>query len=540
MHEHGTSNLSLILDKRIRELGFESLRKFYMSRRESIGISYELFRQVMHAGRIPRAESLLPILRAVQLPDSAIRILLSRLYPHLNVDSSNAGSWNPGDVADRETSGDRSAPEIPPNAALEIDAGGSPVEMAGRLCAALSRVPVKGNEDLWEMAARLSEIADRKIRGQSRGRIEQPFLFGKEPEAIYQFLVRRGKSTPFMSRGEGCRLSFEAGIDYRDRFRGTLLGQEIGASMGTVTQGLSAEDVRQLFGRVASMPEGRRSDGTPAEARSFNESVAREIAEHAVLDPERIAEVVAAEIVRTDATQGERNFAANLLERRYPWFESGESAAESAPASRCAPIALRHAADFHRMKLEAGIIAAITHPHPASISGAILLSVLIARCLHAPAGSIDPISFARGCAPVIAGIEAERGASGRGRGQLSLSRKVGTELPALLLRRAPIGEIATAVGNGEVPSEGIPFSLACVLSNPGDFREAVLDAINSGGDSIRTGAMAGALMGAMTGASSIPREWLEPFPRREALEGAADALLGLSGAPTTGGGSPSR
>ncbi|HEY5996783.1 MAG TPA: hypothetical protein VIU29_07160, partial [Candidatus Deferrimicrobiaceae bacterium] len=225
-----------------------------MARRETIGVSYELFRQVMHSGRIPRAESLLPILRAAQLPDSAIRALLSHLYPHLSFHSGTDVSPDTVESAEREASSARSATEPIPHAALEIEAGGSPGEMAGRLCAALSRVPVKGNEDLWEMAGRLCEIADRKVRAQARGRIEQPFLFGKEPEAIYQFLVRRGKCTPFMSRGENCQLSFDKGIDYRDRFRGALLGQAIGARMGTVTQGLPAEDVRQLFGRVDSLP----------------------------------------------------------------------------------------------------------------------------------------------------------------------------------------------------------------------------------------------------------------------------------------------
>ena len=94
MHEYGRSNLSLILDKRIRELGFESLRKFYMARRETIGVSYELFRQVLHSGRIPRAESLLPILRAAQLPE--------RRYPEADV------ARRVGLLSDEEASGSSS------------------------------------------------------------------------------------------------------------------------------------------------------------------------------------------------------------------------------------------------------------------------------------------------------------------------------------------------------------------------------------------------------------------------------------------------
>lgn len=540
MKERDSSILSIILNKRIRDLGFESLRKFYLSRQEPIGISYELFRQVMRSGRIPRPESLLPILRAAQLPDSTIRMLLSRLYPHLNVDPSGLPAFTAETLDQDASPAAPSSPVISYPAPPEIAGSGSPAEMAERLCAALSRIPLGGNEDIWEMSSRLAEIAERKVRDQARGRIEQPLLFGKEPEAIYQFLVRRGKAVPFMSRGESCALSFEPGIDYRDRFRGAILGQAIGARMGAITQGLSGEEVRQLYGRLSDIPEGRPGHALSVEDTAFNGRVVRELAENAILDPERISENVASEVVRSDATRGERRFAANFIERRYPWFESGEPVAESAPAARCAPIALRHAADFRRMKLETGIFATITHPHPASISGAILMAVMIAKGVHARGGSIDPISFARSCGPVIAGIENERGGAGRGRALPSLSRKVGTELPALLLRRASIDEIAQAVGNGEAPSEGIPFSMACVLSNPDDFREAVLVAVNSGGDAIRTGAMAGALSGAMLGASAIPPEWLEPFPNRaESHEACAEALLAASGAPISEAGFPS-
>lgn len=531
MKEKGSSILSTILEKRIRELGFESLRKFYRSRQEPIGISYELFRQVLRSGRIPRPESLIPILRAAQLPDSTIRMLLHRLYPHLSVDPSEVTIF-PERTAEQETSSaDRPAPENPRLPPTGVAGSGSPSEMAGRLCAALSRIPVEGNEDIWEMSSRLAEIAERKVRDHARGRIEQPLLFGKEPEAIYQFLVRRGKAAPFMSRGESCPLAFEGGIDYRDRFRGAIFGQAIGARLGAITQGLSREDVRQLYGRVSAMAEGGPEYPRSTDGIAFNEPIVREFASSAILDPERIAEIVAMEIVRADATPAERRFAANFLERRYPWFESGEPVAESAPAARCAPIALRHAADFRRMKLETGIFATITHPNPASISGSILMAVMIAKGIHAKAGSVDPISFARSCGPIIAGIETERGGTGRARGQASMARKVGTELPALLLRRASVEEIAQAVGNGEVPSEGIPFSIACVLSNPEDFREAVLDVVNSGGDAIRTGAMAGALSGAMLGASAIPPEWLEPFLRAGNSESDTEALLAASGAP---------
>jgi ADP-ribosylglycohydrolase len=331
---------------------------------------------------------------------------------------------------------------------------------------------------------------------------------------------------PYLSKGEGCLLAFAEGIDYRDRYLGALIGQSAGARLGAAGQGLSAEDVRALYGRIDGPPDGEAAAGSRSrEAPCFNGSVRRSVSGRGRVDPEEIAAALSDEIAASDASAGERMFAANFRERRFPWFEAGEPVPESAPAARCVPVALLHSADFRSLKLESGILAAIASPHPSSVAGAILLAVSIARLLHSDAGSVDPIQFARGSAAFVAGIESDRGAGPRGRGAASLARKVGTELPALLLRRAPAEEIARAFGTGPSPAEGIPFSLACVLSNPSDFREALLSAVNAGGEAIRNGAMAGALSGALLGASAIPEGWIRAAGGREEFEGDADRLL---------------
>ena len=61
MQKAGRSILSDILRKQMENLGYPSLSKFYGDHRE-IGYSYELLRQVVYGGRIPRAETLLAIL----------------------------------------------------------------------------------------------------------------------------------------------------------------------------------------------------------------------------------------------------------------------------------------------------------------------------------------------------------------------------------------------------------------------------------------------------------------------------------------------
>jgi len=57
------------------------------------------------------------------------------------------------------------------------------------------------------------------------------------------------------------------------------------------------------------------------------------------------------------------------------------------------------------------------------------------------------------------------------------------------------------------------------------WKDAVLDAINQGGESDVLGALCGQLAGAHYGASGLPVAWLESLVERELIERRADALL---------------
>jgi ADP-ribosyl-[dinitrogen reductase] hydrolase len=59
----------------------------------------------------------------------------------------------------------------------------------------------------------------------------------------------------------------------------------------------------------------------------------------------------------------------------------------------------------------------------------------------------------------------------------------------------------------------------------GEFREAVLRAVNLGNDADTTGAVCGQLAGAFWGESGIPREWREGLARRDLLEAALDGIM---------------
>jgi ADP-ribosylglycohydrolase len=338
-----------------------------------------------------------------------------------------------------------------------------------------------------------------------------------------------GKTPSYMSKGETISLEFGEGIDYRDRYRGALLGAAAGEMLGRASQGLHPRDIRELFGRLdrESTPAAWAAPGQDF-APPVCLLLSRPLLAARKLDPEGIA----SDYAKSRGLPGTRyhaEFTRNLVDRGFPWFEAGTSVTETSPAARITPLALLRAGDFRRLKLEAGIEASITHPNAAAIAGSIAQAAAIGRVLHTPADTLDVLGFARGLSQVVSGIEADRSSRGKGSGSAPpLWRKLGTELTALLLRRAEMEDVQEALGNGVPVSEGIPFAWACFLRSPQNFAAAVLAAVNLGNEAEANGAIVGALAGGYLGARGIPEVFLSGLPWKEELEAAADGLIALS------------
>ncbi len=532
--------LSKILRKRIETLGYVSLKKFAEDRKD-FRYSYELLRQVVYHGRVPRAETLLTILHAMRFSPTQIHKLMEFHfggYPGRGTDGSGQatgsspmrGQDQPVETERQETPVRSSGTPADDTQRTQADLLADTAEEIGTsLQQNLPKIPQKGNEDFWEMARALALQAERKVTRIAKREADQPLLFEKEPEAIYQFLVRLGKIPSYMSKGETISLDFGEGIDYRDRYRGALLGAAVGETLGRASQGLYPRDIRELFGRIdrESTPAAWGAPGQDF-APPVCLLLSRPLLAARKLDPEAIASVYA-KSRGLPGTRHHAEFTRNLVDRGYPWFEAGASVTETSPAARITPLALLRAGDFRRMKLEAGIEAAITHPNAAAIAGSVAQAAAIARVLHTPAGTLDVLGFARGLSQVVSGIEADRSSRGKGGSPgPTLWRKLGTELTALLLRRAEMEDVQEALGNGTSVTEGVPFAWACFLRYPEDYAAAVLAAVNLGNESEANGAIVGSLAGGYLGAKGIPEAFLSGLPWKEELEAAADGLIALS------------
>ncbi len=93
-----------------------------------------------------------------------------------------------------------------------------------------------------------------------------------------------------------------------------------------------------------------------------------------------------------------------------------------------------------------------------------------------------------------------------------------------------IAEVASRTGNQDLnPCSG--YALASVISSvylaltSTSFRSALIDTVNLGGDADTTGAMVGAMTGALYGKEAIPAEWYEKLHARDQFDDRVEALV---------------
>lgn len=86
-------------------------------------------------------------------------------------------------------------------------------------------------------------------------------------------------------------------------------------------------------------------------------------------------------------------------------------------------------------------------------------------------------------------------------------------------------EAIHALGEGWVAEEALAIGLLCSLRHEDDFAGAITSAVNHGGDSDSTGAIAGNIVGAHLGLAGIPQRYLEHLELRYTISKIADDLF---------------
>lgn len=242
--------------------------------------------------------------------------------------------------------------------------------------------------------------------------------------------------------------------------------------------------------------------------------IARSLVAQGRVDPEDMAQRFVAWFLAGPRDVGGTVAAALTgIIRGEPWDEAAERVYRAAPhrtagngsLMRTAPVALFHAwrpRDLVQASLD---VSRITHAHPEAMWACVALGQAIAAAIQATAAPAELLLAAAAAVPEPA------------------VRRAVEEAPSLDPVTAPTFGYALNT---------LRIALWAV-SRHDSFEDAVVAAVNLGGDADTAGAVTGALAGARSGISGIPPRWLAVVRGRAELEALADRLLDLARHPAS-------
>ena len=164
----------------------------------------------------------------------------------------------------------------------------------------------------------------------------------------------------------------------------------------------------------------------------------------------------------------------------------------------------------------AAMAAAITHGHPMGYIPAAALAFIVNRCVVS-----DPCDIQAVVDECIARLPGWFDDDCYYAQEMGNQLKLAAELAAN--DAADIDNIVQ-LGEGWVGDEALAIAVYCCLRHADSFAEAVIAAVNHGGDSDSTGAVAGNIMGAALGREAIDDEWTDTLELKEVLTRIAQDL----------------
>ena len=300
-----------------------------------------------------------------------------------------------------------------------------------------------------------------------------------------------------------------------DRCQGCLVGLAVGDALGGPLEFMSADEIVARYGGlVREMVGGGWLHLRPGEVTDDTQMtlcITESIVERRTFD---MADVAQRFVNWYDGQPKDigniTRLALAALKRGVPWQEAGRIAhqqtggrsAGNGSVMRCAPLALYRWRDYRQLIADSVASSRVTHWDDLACYGAAALNLVIAELLQGRRqGALGTaIQMLRGVAPQV-------------------TRRLAGVKQRSLADLRPTGFVLDA----------LEAAVWC-WQHVGSFEEALVAAVNLGGDADTVGAICGALAGADFGLTGIPSRWLEVLEEQAHLAHLAEVLYRLSGA----------
>jgi ADP-ribosyl-[dinitrogen reductase] hydrolase len=299
-----------------------------------------------------------------------------------------------------------------------------------------------------------------------------------------------------------------------DRARGVLLGLACGDALGRPVEFNSASDISAEHGRLDEMvghgtwnqPAGTITDDTEQAL-----CIARSLVDQQEFDPADVAERFVAWYDSGPFDIGRMTMRSlSRLKHGDTWDEAGQHVWEQSregqnagngSVMRCPPLAIPYASDWDHLTEVSRQSSQITHADPRCTAGCAILNLTVAGLLeNADTPLQDALTYVGSDAPTDLVTALEPLARGDAPATLETSGYV-------------VHSLQTAL------HDGLRAETA---------EDAIVTAVNRGGDTDTIGAIAGAVAGARFGASQLPARWVSAIDETDELETLATHLVELA------------
>jgi ADP-ribosyl-[dinitrogen reductase] hydrolase len=296
-----------------------------------------------------------------------------------------------------------------------------------------------------------------------------------------------------------------------DRARGVLLGLACGDALGRPVEFSSAAQIEAEHGRLTEMvgqgtwnqPAGTITDDTEQAL-----CIARSLIDQQGFDPSDIADRFVAWYESDPFDIGRMTMRSlSRLNHGDDWDEAGQAVWEQSregqnagngSVMRCPPLAIPYATDWGHLDEVSRQSSQITHADPRCTAGCAILNLTVAALLDdADTPLQDALDYVGPNAPDELVTALEPLARGDSPDTLETSGYV-------------VHSLQTALHDGLVADS---------------VEDAIVTAVNRGGDTDTIGAIAGAVAGARFGASQLPDRWLDAIDEVDELERLAERLV---------------
>lgn len=297
-----------------------------------------------------------------------------------------------------------------------------------------------------------------------------------------------------------------------DLVTGSGLGTFVGDALGMPVEGLTAREIAALYGRLEEMLPGRLPAGSYTDDTQMMVAILEGLVEDGAFNPGSVAMRFVASF---EPVRGYGRRIAGVMSRLSGgagWRDAGTDSFGNGAAMRIAPIGLFFHGDVDALVAAAKDCSIITHQHPEGVAGGVAQALGVALALKAGLGmeKPDPGEFIREIASRIK--EIDPGFAARLMDLMDVDpKRLGPELHRLF--RCNLKAV-----------ESVGPALACFLYTEG-FEDALLAAVNLGGDTDTIGAMTGALAGAFYGRAAIPGRWLDALEEGKKGRSYVEELL---------------